>query len=190
MSWALTFVARRCSERLQGDLNRPITRGVPIAALVFFGLFAGLCHRAVRRAQQQEEGSTARAGFKLSPDVAGRALAVLFVVTGVAVGFDPRVRAVQAALLGPTPLGLPAVIVASAIQLILSAPLCWLMPHLMRLVMDARQRGGSLSKSGILLAVVQAPAELRRSRGIVIGTSLYFLVLFAGWIALTSAKGI
>jgi hypothetical protein len=42
----------------------------------------------------------------------------------------------------------------------------------------------------VLIAVANAPAELRRSRWVVLGGFLYFAALLVGWIALASAKGL
>jgi hypothetical protein len=174
-------------ERLQVELNRPVTRGFPIGAFIFFAGAALLCHRAVRH---REEGEGEGSGPRLSPDAAGRLVATLILGATLAAGFDPKVRAVQAALLGPAPLGVPPVVIASLVQAVLLVPLFWVMPHLMRIVMSAQTRGNAFSKIGVLIAVANAPAELRRSRWVVLGGFLYFAALLVGWIALASAKGL
>src|SRR5262249_11141412 len=104
--------------------------------------------------------------------------------------FDPKVRAVQVALMGPLPLGVPAVVVASLVQIVLFVPFFWVMPHLMRIVMGAQVHGRGFGKVGVLVAVATAPPELRRSRAVVVGGLIYALVVFAAWIALTSSRGV
>jgi hypothetical protein len=85
---------------------------------------------------------------------------------------------------------MPAVVLASVVQVVLFAPFFWVMPHLMRIVMNAQARGRGFSKLGIAAAVAEAPPELRRSRAVVVGGLVYFLTIVAAWIALTSSRGI
>lgn len=175
------------SDRMAADLNLPVRRGVPLLAFTFFAMFAVLCHLKVRRAQSGQSSTSAR---RLSPEAVGRVLAVVLLAAILATGFDAKVRAVQIAALGRTPLGLPAVLVATGGQLALFAPLLWLVPHLVRLVLFAQSRGAVLSKLGILSAVARAPRELRRSRNIVIALSIYFVALLSAWIVFAASKGI
>jgi hypothetical protein len=174
-------------ERLEAELNLPLRRGVPLGIFAFFAGAAGLCHRNVRRLQSGVPLSTKP---RVSPEGAGRIVAGLILGCLLAVNLDPKVRAVQAAAFGPTPLGLPVMLVVSLAGVALFAPYFWVFPHLMRLVMDRYARGGSLSKIGIVLAVAQAGPEGRRSRIIVVAGLVYFVALMAAWIAFADSRGV
>ncbi|HEY4116547.1 MAG TPA: DUF3592 domain-containing protein [Byssovorax sp.] len=172
--------------RFEAEVDRRITTGVPIGFFVFFAGAALLCHRAIEKQRRGRLGE----GWRISPDALGRIIAALLVATPLMVAFDPKVRAVDEAVLGPSPLGLPAVVVASIIVAALLSPMFWVMPHLARIMKDAQARGGGYTKFDIAHAVFTAPRELRRSRAIVLGGLAYFIVVCGAWIAFTSAKGI
>ncbi len=127
---------------------------------------------------------------RISPDGVGRLVAGLLVGCLVAVNLDPKVRAVQASAFGAAPFGLPVGLVVSLAELVLFAPLFWVFVHLMRIVMDAQKRGGSLSKLGIMLAVARAGPEWRRSQTIVVAGFVYFVALMAAWILFADSRGI
>jgi hypothetical protein len=167
--------------------NRLLTRGIVVGSGAFFAFAAIACHVQLRRARR---GPPPRRGPTLSPATLGRLLAGLLMAVLLGVNRDEQVVQVQRALWGPTPLGLPLMWVVCVAQLVLFAPLFWLMPHLMGLVVPAQAAGGSLTKAGIVAAVLQAGPAQHRSKRIVIACSLYFLALFAAWIAYTSHRGV
>ncbi|TKC98011.1 DUF3592 domain-containing protein [Polyangium fumosum] len=172
---------------LDKELNLPFRRGFPLGLFVLFGSIAALCHRNVRRLQQ---GAPLATKPRISPEGAGRIVAALFLGCVLAVNLDPNVRAVQVAAFGPAPFGLPVGLVVALAEVLLFAPFFWVLPHLMRLVMDRFAQGGSLSKLGIVLAVAQAGPEGRRSRRIVVAGLVYFIALVAGWIMFAASRGI
>lgn len=172
---------------LTAERSPAIDLGMPLGLFVFLALSSLACHLGVRRVERGESLAPRR----VSPDVVGTALGALIIGAVLAAQLDPDVRAVQVTLLGARPGGVPAVLVATAIQLLLFAPVLWMFPHLMRITMSANARGeDAVTRAGIVSAVIRAPAEQRRSRVIVLGGAAYFLALFAGWIALTSYLGI
>lgn len=174
-------------ERLQKELNPKLTTGVPIGIFVFCAGTAVLCHRNVRRLQQ---GSPLRTKSPISPEGMGRIIAGLLLATLLGVNLDPEVTKVQAAAFGARPLGLPLGLVVCLATAALFAPYFWVFPHLMRIVMNSVARGGSLSKGGIMLAVVRAEPALRRSQRIVVSGFVYFVVLMGAWIAYASSRGL
>jgi hypothetical protein len=97
---------------------------------------------------------------------------------------------VQVALFGRAPLGLPVTLVCMLAQVVLFLPYFWVTTHLMRIVMDALARGRAISKVGIVIAIVTARPELRRSRWIVVAGFVYFAALMAAWIAFTDSRGV
>ena len=175
------------AEHLEEELNLPLRRGLPLAALAFFGGVALLCQRGVRRLRQ---GRPPARGLSVSPDVAGRWLAVLILALLLSVEFDADVQAVHVALMGPAPGGIPAPLVAAAVQVLLYLPYFWVFPHLMRILIAARERGSSLSRFNVIQEIVRVPPVLRRSRAIVLAGVAYFAVLLALWIALTESRGV
>lgn len=151
----------------------------------FFALAAVACEISLRRMRR---GAPRRAAP--SPEIVGRVMAALFLAILIGVNLDPEVEAVQVALFGHTPLGLPVGVTVSLASTILFLPYFWVMPELMRIVMDALARGQSISRGGILVAITTARPELRRARAIVIAGFVYFVILMAAWIAFTASRGV
>lgn len=174
-------------DRLEKELDTPIRTALPIGLFVFFAGAALLCHRNVVRLRA---GAPMRTKPRMSPDTVGLIVAGLMLACVLGVNFDPKVRAVQAAAFGATPLGLPITLVVSVAELLLFAPFFWVFPHVMRILMDSLRKGGSASKLGIILAVAKAGPELRRSRNIVVAGFVYFVLIVAAWIAFAAHRGI
>jgi hypothetical protein len=174
--------------RLEAELGSGLFRvGFPAGLFVFFALSAALCHYFVVR---QEKGIPPRARPWIGPVGLGRFLGAIFVGIGVLTGFDPKARVVQEKLAGPTPFGLPVSVVFAVSTGVLLAPLLWVCPHLMTIVVASAAKGGSLSRLGVVVAVAKAGPELRRSRAIVIGGFVYLMAVFAAWIAWTASRGV
>ena len=153
----------------------------------FFAVFAIWSEVTLRRLRV---GVPRRTTPRLTPVGAGRLVAALLLVATLGVNFDPKVTAVQAAVFGSRPFGLNLTLVVVLAQAVLFAPMFSVFPHLMRIVMDAFGKGGSVSKSGIVEAVFRAGPELRRSRLVVLAGFAYFVALMAAWIALASHRGV
>lgn len=180
-------VAVYSAAQLDEELDLPFQHRILGGFFGFFALAAVACEVGVRR---MRSGAPPRTKPLLSPDAAGRGMAVLFLASLIGVNFDPKVAAVQIALFGKTPLGLPVGVTISLATTLLFLPYFWVMPHLMRIVMDALARGRSISRAGIVLAVATAGPEHRRSRAIVIAGLVYFVGLMAAWIAFTDSRGV
>jgi hypothetical protein len=123
----------------------------------------------------------------------GRGLAFLLLAILLSVNFDASVRAVHEEAFGVTLLGLPVTAAVSIATVILFAPYFWVMEHVMRIVVQAREDGASLSKLGLfmyLFGVGKRHPHLVRSRNIVLGGLGYFFLLMGLWIAYTEARGI
>lgn len=173
--------------QLEAELNLPFQRWLLLGIFAFFAGAAGLCHRNLRRLRG---GAPLRTEPLLSPEQAGRLVMLLLLGVTLASNADPHVQAIFVAAFGAAPLGLPAVVVVSLAEIVLAVPYFWVFPHLMRIVMDAARRGGSLSRTGVLAAVLRADGEHARSRAVVLGGLAYFVVLVAAWIAFTASRGI
>ena len=79
------------------------------------------------------------------------------------------------------------------LNLLLLAPYFWVCEHLMRIVFQAVADRASISRGGIILAVLfshRAHPELSRSRNIVFAGFGYFIALVASWIAYAASRGI
>jgi hypothetical protein len=173
--------------RLDADVNLPFQHRIELGLFAFFAASALLCERALRR--QRADGPI-RTAHKVSPETVGSVIAGLLLAITLGVNLDPKVAAVQAAVFGPAPLGLPVTLVVMVAEVVLCAPMFPMFSHLMRIVMASQARGGSLGKAGIVLAVFQAEAEHHRSRNIVIAGAVYFVALMAAWIALAAYRGV
>jgi hypothetical protein len=169
------------------DVNLTFQRGLLLGLFAFFAGASALCHRNLRRL---EGGAPLRTKPRMSPDEAGRVVAVMLLAVTLSVNFDERVQAVFAAVFGAAPLGVPVVAAVSAVEIVLAAPFFWVFAHLMRIVMAAQHEGGTMSRLGVAAAVVGAKGDLRRSRAVVLGGLVYFLALVAGWIALAASRGV
>ncbi len=174
-------------ERRDADLDLGFQHRLLGGLFAFFALAAGLCHRGVVR---QRKGLPPRARPLVGPVGLGRILGLVFVAIGVGSTFDPKGRVVFTKLFGASPFGLPVTTVCAVATGILFAPLVWVLPHLMTIVMESAARGGSLSHFGVVMAVVNADPSHRRSRRIVVVGLLYLLAVFAAWIAYSQSHGV
>lgn len=153
----------------------------------FFVLSAVWCEVTLRRLRA---GTPLQTRPRLTPAGAGRLVAGLLLAVTLGVNLDPKVVTVQAAAFGQAPLGLPLTLVICVVQIVLFAPFFWVFPQLMRIVMDAQAKGASLSRFGILVAVLRVGPEHRRARLVVLGGFAYFVVLVAAWIAFAASRGV
>jgi uncharacterized protein DUF3592 len=172
---------------LAADVNLPFQHRLLLGLFAFFAGSAALCERALRR---QRAGGPIRTGHRIAPETMGRVLAGIFLAIGLGVNLDPKVAAVQAAAFGSAPFGLPITLVVMIAEVVLFAPLFPVCSHLMRIVVAAQARGAWLTRTGVVLAVVEAEPEHRRSRNIVIAGAVYFVALMAGWIAFAAYRGV
>lgn len=167
--------------------RRPgILYGFPAGFFAFFALSALLCHRALVRSR----AGLVPAARPVSPVLAGRIVATLMLAAVLSANLDDGVRAVQRALWGDTVGALPTVLVVTAAELVLFAPFFRVMPALMRIVLARLAAGGSVSRGGILLAVVTAGPELRRARNVVLAGGAYFALIMGLWIAYAGWRGV
>jgi len=173
---------------LEAERSRGITIGMPLGLFAFFSFFALVYHRAARKAL--DGGPVTGPKRAVSPVLSGRILAAILITCLLGTILDSDVRGVFARLFGDTLLGLPTPVAVVLAQGVLLAPAFWVMPELMRILQTSVARGGSLSKLGIVLAVMGADTELRRSRNIVIAGALYFVLLMAAWIAFATLRGV
>ena len=171
----------------EAEVNRPFKRALCGGLFAFFALAALLCEWALRK---QRRGDPARTTPLLSPRGAGYVVATLLMGAVAAAEFDASVRAVQTKLFGASAFGLPTVAVVLVIEAVLFAPLFWMMPHLMTIVMAAQREGRGVSKAAILTAVATAGPEHARSKRIVIAGAVYFVALMEAWIAYAAYRGV
>jgi hypothetical protein len=174
-------------ERLDAELDLPFQRKLLVGLFAFFAGAAGLCHRQLRRLQK---GEPLRTKPLLSPASAGRLVAILLLAVLIATNLDANVSAVQVALFGQRPLGLPVIVPVSLAEAALFAPFFWVFPHLMGIVMNAQAQGASISKLGIVVAIANAGPDLRRSRAVVLAGLIYFVLLVGAWIAFADSRGV
>lgn len=175
------------SARVDAEVNLPFQHRIELGAFAFFAAAAALCERALRR---QRAGEPIRGASRIAPATLGYVVAGILLAVMLGVNLDPKVAAVQAAVFGPAPLGLPITLVMTVAELVLLAPLFPVFAHLMPMVVAWQAKGGSAGKVGVALAVYHAEPEHRRSRAIVFGGLVYFVTLLAGWIALASYRGV
>jgi hypothetical protein len=169
-----------------------------LGLFVFFAANAAMSHAKLgvlrRRAQEAGMPSASLAGENvISPVWLGRIVAAVLLAVLVSVNHDDAVRAVQEKAFGASPLGLGTTLFADLATVVLFAPYFWVMEHAMRIVVQARQDGTWLSRSGLLsylLEVGKRHPELARSRNVVAFGLGYFFLLLGLWIAYAEARGI
>ncbi len=163
---------------LEAELSHPADY---IGLGAFFSFFAGAAIWAQVRVRRFRRSRQPATKSSTSPEVAGRLIALLMLGIVLATNLNPKVQSVNQALLGHAPFGQPLLVVVVLAQLVLASPLLWVLPHLMRIVMNAQAKGRSVSQLGIVMAVWQAGPEQKLSRAIVLGGVVYFLTLLAAW---------
>ena len=168
--------------------NRRFTRKLLAGVFAFFALCALLCLLKLRSLRRGGTG-----GLVVSPEWAGRGMALLFLLGLLGTNLAPEVAAVQRRAFGEAPLGVPVLVVVSIAQFLLYLPYFWVFPHLMRIVFQATRDRASLSKTGLasyILGVHRRHPELRSARAFALGGLAYFVVLCGAWIAYAAHLGI
>ena len=175
--------------QFEAEVDLTFQHGLLAGLFGFFALMVLWCTVLLRRLRA---GVAPRTEPWLTPVAAGRLVAGLLWAVTLGVNLDPKVVVtVQRAAFGGAPFGLPIVPVVCLVETVLFAPFFWVFPHLMGIVADARARGASVSKSGVIVAVLRAgDPKLRRSRAIVLAGLAYFLALMAAWIAFAGYRGV
>ena len=164
-----------------------------IGVFAFFAFNAALCHLKLKKLRACAAAGLPAAGVVIPPAWLGRGVAVLLLGAMLSVNFDPKVQAVQAKAFGATPLGMPITAFACLATVVLFTPYIWVFDHAMRIVMQAREDGASISRVGLivyLFGLGKQHPELSRSRNVVLGGLGFFWVLVGLWIAYTEALGI
>ena len=134
-----------------------------------------------------------RAASELTVRTLGRLFALLLIGCALVADLSPEARPVFVKAFGEAPFGIPVVPLVCAINVLLLVPYFWVCEHLMRIVMQAVADRASISRGGIVLAVLfahRAHPELSRSRNIVLAGFGYFVVLVGAWIAYAESRGI
>jgi hypothetical protein len=184
-------LSRPIANYSMADYEREVDRGFKRAFLfglfTFFALASLACHVSLQRMLR---GAPMRTGPVVSPRTLGTILAAVLVACVVGAEFDAKVREVQSRLWGSDPLGVPVGVLVAIVDAVLFAPLFVMMPLVMEMTMRAAAAGRSISAAGIVRAVADAGPEHRRAKRIVVAIALYFVALFAGWIAYAASRGV
>lgn len=174
--------------RGEAERNRRFARKLLAGVSAFFAVNALLCLLKLRRLRRDGPG-----GLVVSPEWAGRGMALLILLVLLGTNLDPEVAAVQRRAFGEAPFGAPLLVVVLIAQTILFLPYFWVFPHLMRIVFRATSDRASLSKAGLagyIMGVHRHHPELRRARAFALGGLAYFVVLCGAWIAYAAHLGI
>jgi hypothetical protein len=180
--------------------NRRFSRRLLVGVVAFFALFAAFSELRVRKLRASASGGAGGTGhgatagaFLVSPEWAGRAVALVLGAVTIGTNFSADVASVQAKAFGASPFGMPVAVVVSVVEVILFLPYVWVFEHLMRFGFQAVRDRAWLTRAGLAAYVLTAPRqhpELRRSRTIVLVGLAYFVVLVGGWIAYAAGLGI
>jgi len=166
--------------------NRAFARKAELGVFLFFLLNLGLLELKARKLRQNRR-------FAVSARAAGRVFALLLMGCAVAAESAPEVRGVLVKAFGETPFGIPVVPLVCGLNVLVLAPYLWVCDHLMRIVFQAVADRASISRGGIILAVLfshRVHPELARSRNIVLAGFGYFIALVGSWIAYAASRGI
>lgn len=134
----------------------------------------------------EDEEEQERQGKVWKASLFGSAL-VYAIVIGV--NFDLKIQGKHAEAWGPTPLGLPVVLVVCLVETILFLPVPWFCWHFMQLAFQAIKEGEHPGIFTVLRMGREYP-HLRPSRNICLLGFLYFVSVVTVWIVYAAARGI
>lgn len=178
--------ADRTRASVEASSNRRFARGFMLGVLLFVAVNAGLSEMKLRKLVHGES-------LRVSPEWAGRIVALLVLAGVLSTNLFADVAAVQQRAFGTSPLGIPVLVLVSLVEVLLFAPLFWVFEHLMRLALRAIRDNGGLSRIALVLYILRvssAHPELIRSRNIVLVGLAYTVALLAGWILYASHEGL
>ncbi|HWE29611.1 MAG TPA: hypothetical protein VHB97_16495 [Polyangia bacterium] len=178
----------RARIRAEAADNRSFTLKLIIGVFAFFACNALLSAHKFRKLLDANPGSDATL---ISPAWLGRlvALIILGIVLAVINGDDK----VAHAAFGERLLGLPVGAGLSLVVTIIYLPFFAFFQHLMLIILQANRDNVSTSKLRLAMYIAQVHRrhpELALSRRVVIGGTVYFVLVVAGWIAYAAARGI
>jgi hypothetical protein len=166
--------------------NRSFAHKIELGVFLFFALNLGLLEWKARKLKQKQRSL-------ISVRTLGRVFALLLIGGALAADLSPEVRPVFVKAFGEAPFGVPVVPLVCVVNVLLLVPYFWVGEHLMRIVMQAVADRASISRGGIVVAVLfahRARPELSRSRNVVLAGFGYFVVLLGAWIAYAESRGL
>jgi hypothetical protein len=118
---------------------------------------------------------------------------VLIYALLVGTTFSPSIQPFLAKAFGPSPFGLPVLLVVAGAVAVLFLPFALALHHFMLIAERAAMDGSSLGKIGLLayaMGVGQRHPELRQSQFISLFGLVYFVLVCAAWIVYADSRGI